>query len=107
MWNKEELPEEWKESIIVPTIRRVLKQTVVIKRHITFAKYVQIFPNILLSRLTPYAEKIIRDHQYGFRRSRSTAELIFCIRRLLEIKWEHNEAVHQVFIDFKEAYFMR
>jgi hypothetical protein len=29
VWNKEELPEEWKESIIVPSIRAI-KQTVVI-----------------------------------------------------------------------------
>ena len=29
---------------------------------------------------------------------------IFCIRHILEKKWEHNEAVHQLFIDFKKAY---
>jgi hypothetical protein len=29
IWNKEELPEQWKESIIVPIIR-VIKRTVVI-----------------------------------------------------------------------------
>ena len=26
---------------------------------------------------------------------------IFCIRQILEKKWENNEAVHQLFIDFK------
>ena len=26
--------------------------------------------------------------------------IIFCIRKILEKKWEHNEAVHQLFIDF-------
>ena len=30
--------------------------------------------------------------------------LVFCIRQILEKKWEHNEAVHQLFIDFKKAY---
>jgi len=29
IWNKEELPEEWKESVIVPTIRRGIKQSVI------------------------------------------------------------------------------
>ena len=29
---------------------------------------------------------------------------IFCIRQILEKKWEYNEAVHQLFIDFKKAY---
>ena len=27
-----------------------------------------------------------------------------CIRQILEKKWEYNEAVHQLFIDFKKAY---
>jgi hypothetical protein len=29
---------------------------------------------------------------------------IFCIRQILEKKSEYNEAVHQLFIDFKKAY---
>jgi len=28
---------------------------------------------------------------------------IFCIHQILEKKWEYNEAVHQLFIDFKKA----
>jgi hypothetical protein len=28
---------------------------------------------------------------------------MFCIRQILEKKWEYNEAVHQLFIDFKKA----
>jgi len=27
---------------------------------------------------------------------------IFCIRQILEKKWEYNEAMHQLFIDFKK-----
>ena len=30
--------------------------------------------------------------------------LIFCIRQILEKKCEYNEAVHQLFVDFKKAY---
>ena len=43
----------------------------------------KILSNILLSRLTPYAVEIIGDHQCGFRRNRSTADRIFCIRQIL------------------------
>ena len=38
------------------------------------------------------------------RRNRSTSDHIFCIRQILEKKWEYNEEVHQFFIDFKKAY---
>jgi len=58
----------------------------------------------LLSRLTPYAKEIIGDHQCGFRRNGSTIDHIYCIRQILEKKWEYNEEVHQLFIDFKKAY---
>ena len=60
--------------------------------------------NILLSRLIIYAEEVIGDHQCGFRSNRSTTDRIFCIRQILEKKWEYNEAVHQLFIDFKKAF---
>jgi len=29
---------------------------------------------------------------------------MFCIHQILEKKWEYNEAVHQLFKDFKKAY---
>jgi hypothetical protein len=35
---------------------------------------------------------------------RSTTDHIFCIGQILENIWEYNEAVHQLFIDFKKAY---
>jgi hypothetical protein len=59
---------------------------------------------MLLSGLTTYAEKIIGDHQCGFRRNRSTIDHIYCIRPILEKKWEYNEAGHQLSIDFKKDY---
>jgi len=58
----------------------------------------------LLSRLIPYGEEIMGDHQCGFRCNTSITDHIFCIRQILEKKWEHTEAVHQLFIDFKKAY---
>ena len=64
----------------------------------------KILSNILLSRLIPYAEEVIGDHQDGFRRNRPTTDHIFCIRQILEKKWKYNEAVHQLSIDFKKAY---
>ena len=64
----------------------------------------KVLSNILLSRLIPYAEKVTGDHQCEFRRNRSTTDHIFCIRQILEKKWEYNEAVHRLFIDFKKAY---
>jgi hypothetical protein len=54
--------------------------------------------------LIPYAEEIIGDHQRGFRRNSSTTDHIICIREIHKKKWENNEAVRQLIIDFKKAY---
>ena len=105
VWNKEELPGEWKESIIVPINKKGDKTDCNNYRGISLLPTTyKILSNILLSRLIPYAEEIIGDHQCGFRRNRSTTDHIFCIRQILEKKWEHNEPVHQLFIDFKKSY---
>jgi len=105
IWNKEELPEEWKESIIVPIHKKGDKTDCNKYRGISLLPTTyKILSNILLSRLIPYAEEVIGDHQCGFRRNRSTTDHIFCIRQILEKKWEYSEAVHQLFIDFKKAY---
>ena len=105
IWKKEKLPEEWKESIIVPIDKKGDKTACNIYRGISFlpTNY-KILSNILLSRLIAYAKEIIGDHQCSFRRNRSTIDRILCIAQILEKKWEYSEPVHQLFIDFKKAY---
>ncbi|KAJ4440904.1 hypothetical protein ANN_10751 [Periplaneta americana] len=62
-----------------------------------------LIPNYI-RRLTPYVDEIIGDHHCGFRRNRSTIDQIFCIRQIMEKKWEYKGTVHQLFIDFKKAH---
>ena len=105
IWKKEKLSEEWKESIIVPIHKKGDKTDCNNYSSISLSPTTyNILSNILLSRLTPYAKEIIGDHQCGFRRNRSTIDHIFFIRQILEKKWEYNEEVHHLFIDFKKAY---
>jgi len=68
------------ESIITPIYKKGDKTDCSNYRGISFSSTIyKILSNILLSRLTPYAEEITGDHQYGFRCNRSTADHIFCI----------------------------
>jgi hypothetical protein len=57
-----------------------------------------------ISKLSPCIDEIIGDHECGFRHNRSTTDQIFCIRQILDKKWEYNETVHQLFVDFKKDY---
>jgi hypothetical protein len=105
IWNKEELPHQWKESTVVPTHKKGDKTDCSNYRGISLlSTSYKILSNILLARLTPYADEIMGDHQCGFRRNRLMIDQIFYIRQILEKKWEYNGTVHQLFIYFKKAY---
>jgi hypothetical protein len=64
IWNKEELPDQWKESIIVPVHKKGDKTDCSNYRGISLLSTSnKILSNILLSRLSPYIDEIIGDHQ--------------------------------------------
>ena len=86
------------------SIRRAIKETVVTRAISLLPTSYKSISNVLLSRLNLYAEEIIGDRQCRFRRNTSIADYIFYVRKILEKKQEFNEAVHQLFVDFKKAY---
>jgi len=63
---------EWKESINVPIYKKEAKTDCSNYRDISLLPTTyKILSNILLSKLDPYAEEIIVDHQCRLRRNRS------------------------------------
>ena len=63
VWNKEELPDECKQSITVPICKKGDKTDCSNYRGTSLVSTAyRILSNILLPRLTPYAEEIIGDH---------------------------------------------
>jgi hypothetical protein len=66
-WSREELPHQWKESIVVPIHKKGDKTDCSNYRGISLlSTSYKVLSNILLARLTPYADEIIGDHQCGF-----------------------------------------
>jgi hypothetical protein len=99
------LPDQWKESIIVPVRIKGDKTDCNNYRGISLlSTSYKILSNILLSRLVSYIDEITGDHQCGFQHNRSTTDQIFCFCQILEKKWEYIEIVHQLFVDFKTTY---
>jgi hypothetical protein len=98
------VPERYKQLIIVPIYKKGDKTDFRNYRDIShLSTTYKILSNILLARLTQYAEEVTGDLKCGFQRNRSTIDQVFCICQILEKKWEYNETVHQLFIDFKKA----
>jgi hypothetical protein len=97
IWNKEELPDQWKESIIILVYKKGDKTDCSNYRGISLlSTSYKIVSNILLSRLNPYIDEIIGDNQCGFRLNRSTTDQIFCIRDILENEIAHQKAYDSV-----------
>jgi hypothetical protein len=66
VWNKGELPGQWKESIIVPIDKKDDKTDCNNYRGMSLlSTSYKILSNILFSRLVPYIDEIIGDHQCG------------------------------------------
>jgi hypothetical protein len=61
IWNKEKLPEEWKESIIVPIYKKADKTECSNYRGISVSSATYKILSTILSRLTPCAEEITED----------------------------------------------
>ena len=86
------------------SIRRALKQTVYNYSGISccLPTMYKILSNIVLSRITPYAEEIIGDHQCGFWCNRSTTDriqyfvFVKCLKKKLGIHWSSTSAVYRL-----------
>ena len=75
IWNKEELPEEWKESIIVPVYKKGDKTDCSSYRGtLLLSTTYRILSNIFLSLLLHCTKEIIQDPQCGIRHNRSTTD---------------------------------
>jgi hypothetical protein len=81
IWNKKELPQLWKESIIVP-IHKMGDKTTDCNNYCGISLLLtayKILSNILLTRLTPYVNDVIGNHQCGFHCNESNTDQIFYI----------------------------
>ena len=59
---------------------------------------------MLLNRIRPEIDKVIRKNQNGFRKNRSTLGHILTIRRILEGIKSQNQPATLLFIDFAKAF---
>jgi hypothetical protein len=67
IWNKEELPDQWKESIVVPIHKKDDKTDCNNYRGISLLSTSY---KIILSRLNPYIDEIIGNQRCGFQRNK-------------------------------------
>jgi sorting nexin-29 len=105
IWETEQMPQEWGTAIICP----IYKQGDKLECHnchgisLLNVTYV-IFTKILTRYIEPYVKEVLGDYQCGFRKGRFTTDQIFCLRMILEKACEYKVDIHQLYIDYKQAY---
>ncbi|KAL4082900.1 hypothetical protein QTP88_029554 [Uroleucon formosanum] len=105
IWEKEEIPKEWKTALVYPIHKKGDKQTCNNYRGIALLNVTyKILSYCVLDRIKPWAEEIIGDYQTSYRQNRSMIDQIFILRQVLQKTWEYDKSVHMVFIDYKKAY---
>jgi len=106
IWINEEIPKDLRDGLIITIYKKKGDRSDCGNhRGITLLSIAgKILTRILNSRLSPLAENILPESQYGFRPSRGTTDMIFTARQLQEKCREQNQPLYMAFIDLTKAF---
>ena len=105
IWQTGEWPLVWTQSLIITIPKKGNLQLCQNYRTISLISHCsKVMLKILLMRLNPQAEGIIKEEQAGFRAGRNTMEQIFNLRIICERYLQHQQHLYHVFVDFKKAF---
>ena len=99
------IPDQWKISHIVPVPKTGDLTKTDNYRGISLTSIIcKTLNRMILNRMKPCIENLLRDNQNGFRPGRSTTSHILALRRILEGAKAKNLTAVMLFIDFKKAF---
>ena len=100
-----ETPEQWSTLNIIPVPKSGDLSQPDNYRGISLSSVVsKTYNRMLLNRIRPVLDPLLRQSQNGFRQNRSTVGQILALRRLLEGVRDHALAAVITFIDFRKAF---
>ncbi len=104
-WDQKRVPNDWLRGVIVPIFKKGDRKECNNYRGITLqSQGAKIYERVIERRVRNIVEPKLREEQYGFRRGRSTIDLIFALRQIMERRWEEGKALYMVFLDLEKAY---
>ena len=106
-WNSKQLPQQWKDANIVTIFKRKGDQAVCgNSRGISLLSVAgKILARVMLQRLlTHVVDMVMPESQCGFRRNRSTIDMVFVARLLQEKCREQHSSLYLAFIDLTKAF---
>ena len=99
------IPKAWTTTSIIPIPKKGDLTNPNNYRGISLAPVAaKIFNKLLLNRIYPHIDPLLRPNQNGFRRGRSTLPQILALRRIIEECKIGNRSAAIVFVDFSKAF---
>ena len=97
--------DKWRQGCLLPFPKKGDLGNTANYRGITLTSIAaKLYNSMLLNRLKPHVDPILRRNQNGFRQNRSTSGQILTIRRIIEgVKGKHLPAT-MLFVDFSKAF---
>ena len=103
IWQTGEWPTPWTQCLIITLPKKANLQLCQNYRTISLISHPsKVMLRILLNRLEPRAEDIIKEERAGFRAGRSRNEQNFNLRILCEKYLQNQQSLYLVFVDFKK-----
>ena len=98
-------PTSWRTSQIIPVPKKGDLTLVTNYRGISLLPIAaKIYNKLILNRLLPKVEPLLRNNQNGFRAGRSTLSQILALRRIIEEITNCNKEAVFIFVDFSKAF---
>ena len=107
IWETERVPQEWKDALMISIYKNKGDRSVCgNSRGISLLSVAgKIMARTLLARLIKQiSEDILPETQCGFRQNRSTSDMIFVARQVLEKSREQHRELYMAFIDLSKAF---
>jgi len=101
----EEIPEDWKRSIIIPIFKKKDRLHCGNYRGVSLLSHPsKVFTQILLQRMRKRSDEMFSEEQAGFRASRSTIDQIFTLGQMFVLYSEMSRNLCIGYIDFRKAF---
>ena len=110
IWEKEEVPAQWKEGIIIKLQKKKEKKKGDLADNSNYRGIMllstpgKVLNRVLLERVKEAVDPKLRDQQAGFRRNRSCADQIASLRIIVKQSLEWNSPLYINFIDYEKAF---
>lgn len=105
IWTSEEIPQKWKEGLIVKIPKKGDLSLCTNWRGITLLNTInKIVASIIQTRISNAIDPVLRKEQAGFRPERSCIDHISTIRIIIEQSVEFQSPLYLLFIDFERAF---